>query len=330
MFDMRRRGFITLLGGASVVWPFTAQAQRQSDIRPIGFLSSGSADAYPQLLDAYRKGLTETGYAESRNVTIEYRWAEGKFDRLSALASDLVQRRVAVIATTGTTSGLAAKAATATIPIVCLAGDDPVKFGLVASLNRPGGNVTGLNSLTSEMTGKRLQLARELVPTASAVAVLINPNSPEADPQLRDVQMAARALGQPIHILNASTEGDVDAAFATLAQHQDGALIITNDAFFIDRTNQLVALAARHSIPAIYDRRAYAAAGGLISYGTHYIDAFRQLGVYTGRILNGAKPADLPVEQSTKFELVINLKTAKALGLNVSAKLLAIADELIE
>jgi putative ABC transport system substrate-binding protein len=329
MFDMGRRDFIAILGGASIAWPLPAQAQRP-DLRPIGFLSSGSPDAYPQLLDAYRKGLTETGYVESRNLTIEYKWAEGKFDRLPALASDLVQRRVAAIATTGTTSGLAAKAATTTIPIVCLAGDDPVKFGLVASLNRPGGNVTGLNLLTSEMTGKRLQLARELVPAASAVAVLLNPNSPEAEPQLRDVQNAARALGQPIHILHASTEGDVDAAFAKLSQGQDGALIVTNDAFFIDRTQQLVALAARHSVPAIYDRRAYTAAGGLVSYGTHYLDAFRQLGVYTGRILNGAKPADLPVEQSTKFELVINLRTAKALGLNVSAGLLALADELIE
>jgi putative ABC transport system substrate-binding protein len=210
-----------------------------------------------------------------------------------------------------------------------LGADDPVKFGLVASLNRPGGNATGLNLLTSEMTGKRLELARELVPAVAAVAVLVNPKSPEAEPQLRDVQTAARTIGQSIHVLNASTEGDIDTAFAALEQ-QDGALLITNDAFFIDRIEQLVALSARHSVPTIYDRRAYASAGGLISYGTHYIDAFRQLGVYSARILNGAKPADLPVEQSTKFELVINLKTAKALGLNVPAKLLALADELIE
>ena len=264
------------------------------------------------------------------DVTIEYRWAEGKFDRLAALASDLVQHSVTVIATTGTTSALAAKAATTTIPIVFLGGDDPVKFGLVASLNRPGGNATGLNLLTSEMTGKRLELARELVPAAAAIAVLINPKSPEAEPQLRDVQTAARSIGQPIHILSASTAGDVDTAFTTLVQQHDSALLITNDAFFIDRIEQLVGLAARYAVPTIYDRRAYAAAGGLISYGTHYIDAFRQLGAYTTRILNGAKPADLPVEQSTKFELVINLKTSKALGLNVSAKLLALADELIE
>jgi putative ABC transport system substrate-binding protein len=246
------------------------------------------------------------------------------------MASDLVQRRVAVLVTTGTTSALAAKAATATIPLVFMGADDPVKFGLVASLNRPGGNATGLNVLTSELTGKRLELARELVPAAAVVAVLINPKSPEAEPQLRDVQTAARAIGQAIDILSASTERDVDSAFATLVQRKNGALLITNDAFFIDRIEQLVALAARHAVPTVYDRRAYPLAGGLISYGTHYFDAFRQLGVYTTRILNGAKPADLPVEQSTKFELVINVKTAKTLGLNVPAKLLALADEVIE
>jgi putative ABC transport system substrate-binding protein len=235
-----------------------------------------------------------------------------------------------VIATTGTTSALAAKAATATIPLVFLGADDPVKFGLVASLNRPGGNATGLNVLTSELTGKRLELARELVPAAAVVAVLINPKSPEADPQLKDVQTAARAIGQQIHILNASTERDVDTAFATLVQQLDGALLVTNDAFFHDQREQLVALAAHHAVPTIYDRRAYAEAGGLISYGTNYVGAFRQLGIYTARILNGTKPADLPVEQSAKFELVINLKTAKVLGLDVPPTLLARADEVIE
>jgi putative ABC transport system substrate-binding protein len=327
---MQRRDFITLLSGAAASWPFAARAQQSAGMRAIGFLGSGSPEAYPTLLAAYRKGLAEAGYVEGRNVATEYRWAEGKFDRLPELASDLVRRSVSAIATTGTTSALAAKAATAIIPIVFLGGDDPVKFGLVASLSRPGGNATGLNLLTSEMTGKRLELARELLPAAGAIAVLVNPKSPEAEPQLRDVQTAARAIGQPIDILNASTERDVDDAFVTLVQRKNVALLVTNDAFFIDRSAQIVTLAAGHAIPAIYDRRAYAAAGGLISYGTHYIDAFRQLGVYTARILNGTKPADLPVEQSTKFELVINIKTARTLGLDVPVKLISLADELIE
>jgi len=327
---MRRREFITLLGGAGVAWPIAARAQQAPSVRVIGFLSSGSPDAYIQLLAAFRQGLTESGYVEGQNAAIEFRWAEGKFDRLPALASDLVQRRVAVIATTGTTSALAAKATTSTIPLVFLGADDPVKHGLVASLSRPGGNATGLNVLTSELTAKRLELARELVPAAAVVAVLINPKSPEAEPQLRDVQTAARAIGQRIDILNASTERDVDTAFTTLAQRRVGALVVTNDAFFHDQTERLVALAARHAVPTICDRRQYALAGGLISYGPHYVGAFRQLGIYTAKILNGARPADLPVEQATKFELVINLKTAKALGIEVPPTLLARADEVIE
>ncbi len=310
---MQRREFITLLGGAAAAWPRAARAQQSAGLRVIGFLSSGGGHAYTHFLAAFRRGLAETGYVEGQNAAIEFRWAEGKFDRLPDLASDLVQRRVAVIVTTGTTSALAAKAATATIPIVFLGADDPVKFGLVASLNRPAGG-----------------LLRELVPAATVVAVLINPRSPEAEPQLRDVQTAARAIGQQIHILNASTEGDVDTAFATLVQQRDGALLVTNDAFFMDRSEQLVALAARHAVPTIYDRREYTVAGGLISYGTHYVSAYRQLGIYTAKILNGTKPADLPVEQSTRFELVINLRTARALGITVPTTLITISDELIE
>jgi ABC-type uncharacterized transport system substrate-binding protein len=330
MLDLGRREFISMIGGAAAMWPLAARAQQPAGMRVIGFLSSGSPDAYTHLLAAYRHGLAETGYVEEQNAAIEFRWAEGKFDRLPGLASDLAQRRVAVIVTTGTTSALAAKAATTTIPLVFLGADDPVKHGLVASLNRPGGNVTGLNVLTSELTGKRLELARELVPAVAVVAVLINPKSPEAEPQLRDVQTAARAIGQQIDILNASSEGEVDTAFSTLVQRRDGALLVTNDAFFNDQTERLVALASRYRVPTIYDRRQYAVAGGLISYGTHYVGAFRQLGMYTAKILSGARPADLPIEQATKFELIINLKTAKALGLEIAPMLLARADEVIE
>jgi putative ABC transport system substrate-binding protein len=313
--NMRRREFIAGLSSAAA-WPLAARAQ-QPALPVIGFLSSTSPGPFALLLAAFHQGLNDGGYVVGQNVAIEYRWAEGKFDRLPDLASELVKRRVAVIVTGGTTSALAAKVATTTIPLVFLGADDPVKFGLVASLNRPGGNVTGLNVLTSELIGKRLELARSLVPAAAVIAVLINPHSPEAEPQLRDVQTAARAVGQQIHILNASTERDIDASFTTLVQGRDDALLVTNDALFFDRTEQLVALAALHSVPTIYDRRSYATAGGLASYGTDYIDAMRQLGVYATKILRGIKPADLHMEQSTKFELVINLKTAKALGLKI-------------
>jgi putative ABC transport system substrate-binding protein len=322
---MRRREFIALLGGASVAWPLAAQ---QPAMRPIGLLSArapGSSE-----MAALRQGLAENGYVEGRNITIEYRWAEGQFDRLPALAAELVERRVPVIITTGLTSALAAKAATATIPLVFMAADDPVKFGLVASLSRPGGSATGLNLLTSELTTKRLELARELLPRAATVAVLVNPRSPEAEPQLRDLQTTARAIGQQLRILNASSESEIEAAFATVMNERDAALLVTNDPLFISRLDQLVALAARHSVPTIYDRRAYTVAGGLLSYGTDYLDGYRKLGVYAAKILNGAKPADLPVEQSTKFELVINLRTAKELGLEVPATLIARADEVIE
>jgi putative tryptophan/tyrosine transport system substrate-binding protein len=331
MSDLRRREFISLLGGAAtapyVFWPLAARAQ-QPAVPVIGFIHAGSPDA--SNLAAFRQGLAEGGYVEGRNVAIELRFAEGKFERLPALATDLVQRRVAVIVTGGTTSGLAVRAATTTIPLVFQAADDPVKFGLVESLSRPGGNATGLNLLTSELTTKRLALMRELLPAAAIISVLINPRSPESEPQVRDLHAAARAIGQQIRILDASSEEEIDAAFVAIVNARDAALLVTNDALFDGRRDRLVALAARHAVPTIYDRRAYAAAGGLMSYGTHYLDGYRRLGIYTTKILNGAKPADLPVEQSTKFELVINAKTAKALGLDIPAKLLALADEVIE
>jgi len=323
---MRRRDFVTLLGGATA-WPLAVSAQ-QPTMPVIGLLSARAPG--PPEVAALRQGLAETGYVEGRNVTIEYRWAEGQFDRLPALAADLVHHRVAVIIATGLTSATAARAATAAIPLVFLAADDPAKFGLIAGLNQPGGNATGLNLLTSELTTKRLELVREFLPAAGTVAVLANPRSPEAEPQLRDLQAAARTIGQRLRILNASSAREIDFAFATVANQRDGALLVTNDALFISRRDQLVALARRHAVPTIYDRRAYAVAGGLISYGTDYLDGYRKLGIYTSKILNGAKPADLPVEQSTKFELVINVKTAKALGLDVPPTLLARADEVIE
>src|SRR5215467_2476540 len=322
-----RREFITLLGGAPAAWPLVARAQ-QPAMPVIGFVSSASADT--SYMAAFRQGVADLGYTDGRNVAIEFRWADGKFERLPALLADLIQRRAAVIATGGVTSGLAAKAATTTIPIVFLAADDPVKFGLVTSLSRPGGNATGLNLLTSELTTKRLELIRDLVPTASVVAVLVNPRSPESAPQSRDIERAAGMFGQQIQFLNTSSDREIEAAFASLVKPHDAALLVTNDALFDSSRDQIVALAASYAIPTIYDRRAYAAAGGLISYGTHYLDGYRRLGIYAAKILNGAKPADLPVEQSTKFELVINLRTAKALGLTVPDRLLALADEVID
>ena len=261
---------------------------------------------------------------------MEARWAQGQFDRLPDLAAELVRFGVAVIVTTGLGSALAAKCATSTIPIVFVGADNPVRFGLVASLNRPGGNATGLNLLTSELTTKRLELVRQLLPQTAKVAVLINPNSPEVAPQLADVQSASRAAGQPMLVLNVSKESDFDAAFAALAPNRADALLVTNDAFFFNRLDQIVAMAAHHAVPTIYDRREYAAAGGLISYGPNYVDAYRQAGIYAGRILKGEKPDDLPVVQATKFELVLNLRTAKKLGLEVPDRLLALADEVIE
>ena len=324
---IRRREFIALLVGAAAAWPVAARAQPLA-MPLIGYVSSAGADA--SYVTAFQQGLADLGYTEGRNATIEFHWAEGKFELLPGLFADLIQRRVAVLAVGGVTSGLAAKAATTTIPIAFLAADDPVRFGLVTSLSRPGGNATGLNLLTSELTTKRLELIRDLVPRASVVVVLVNPRSPESEPQSRDIEQAASSVRQQIRILNASSEQEIDAAFTTITKPHDGALLVTNDALFSSRRNQIVALAASRGIPTVYDRRAYAAAGGLMSYGTHYLDGHRRLGIYAAKILNGAKPADLPVEQSTKFELVINSKTAKALGLDVPASLLALADEVIE
>jgi putative ABC transport system substrate-binding protein len=324
---MKRRTFITLLGGAAV-WPLAARAQ-QSAMPVIGFLSSSSLSGYRNLLISFRKGLAELGYVEGQNVAIEYRWADGHFDRLPGLAADLVQRGTALIVTTGISSALGARAASKTIPLVFLAGDNPVKFGLVASLNRPGGTATGVAWLTSELFAKRLQVVRELVPPA-VIGVLVNPTGPELAPQLREIEDAATTLGQEIQIIKASVDPDLDHAFAALVERRAGALIVSTDPFFNSDRERIVSLAARHRIPAIYDRREYAVIGGLVSYGTSYAAAYREIGIYTGKILKGTNPADLPVEQATKFELVINLKTAKALGLEIPDRLLALADEVIE
>jgi len=326
---MKRRDFIALSGGA-VAWPLAAHGQ-QSTMPVIGFLHSASPEPFAQFVAAFREGLKDTGYVEGQNVAIEYRWANGQYDRLPALASDLVKRQVAVIATAGgSPSGLAAKKATATIPIVFSAGDDPVKVGLVASLNHPGENVTGVSVLIGALDAKKLGLLREIVPKATVFGILENPTLAAVKDRISSVEAAARSIGQQIQVFFASDERTLEATFPRLAQSGVGALVVGADPFFNSRRDQLVTLTARYAIPAIYETREYVVAGGLMSYGTKLAEGYRQVGIYTGRILKGDKPGDLPVVQSSKFELVINLKTAKVLGLAIPNSMQLLADEMIE
>jgi putative ABC transport system substrate-binding protein len=325
---MRRREFIVLFGGLAAA-PAVTQAQQSAPL--VGFLSSRSSGETLELTAAFRRGLSEAGYVEGRNVAIEYRWAAGRYHDLPALAADLVARQVAVIVTSGgPVSPLAAKAATATIPIVFAGGSDPVATGLVASLNRPGGNVTGALNIAAELTAKRLEILRELAPAGTAIAMLRNPGNSEADTQVREIELAAASIGQKVYIESASGEQDFERALAAVMQHRPGAFLIANDPTFAIHRRQLVPLIARLGLPAIYAQREYAEAGGLISYETNFADVYRQAGVYVGRVLDGERPADLPVMRPTRFELVINLKAAKALGLEIPPTLLARADEVIE
>ena len=325
-----RREFITLLGGAAVAWPLAARAQQQQ-LPVIGILSSRSQATDALLLAVIRQGLNDTGFVEGRNVSIEYRWADGNYNRLAAFAADLVGRKVAVIVTIGgDVAALAVKAATATLPVVFTVATDPVRSGLVSSLHRPGGNLTGHSGFLTEVEPKRFGLLRELLPDATSIGVLVNPNVAYIDAQLNDIRSSAASIGREIVILNASTIAEIDAAFATLRQMRTDVLSVAVDPFFFDRASQIVVLAARHAMPALYFRREFAAVGGLMSYGSNAAEGYRVLGVYAGRILKGEKPGDLPIQLPTKFELVINLSTARALGVDVPAQLLARADEVIE
>jgi putative ABC transport system substrate-binding protein len=325
---MIRREVITLLGGATAAWPLAARAQ-QPAMPVVGFLNSGSPDSFEPMMTAFRQGLKETGYVESQNVAIDYRWAGGQYDQIPTLAAELVHRQVAVIVA-NTPGNLAAKTATSTIPIVFTTGGDPVQIGLVPSLSRPGSNITGVTQLHAEVAPKRLELAHELAPTATNIAVLVNPTNPNSEPTLKELEAAARSLGVELLVLRASAERDLDAIFTSWTPSRAGALVITGDPFLTTRTRQLAALTLRHAVPTIFQDRAFTVAGGLMSYGASTPDTYRLAGVYTGRILKGEKPADLPVQQSTKIELIVNLTVAKVFGLTVPQSLLLRADEVIE
>jgi ABC-type uncharacterized transport system substrate-binding protein len=325
-----RREFITLLGGAAAVASVLAARAQQPGMPVVGFLHYGSPETYAHIISAFRQGLRDSGFVEGQNVAIAYRWANGQYDRLPALAADLVQHQVVAIAAAGFVGAQAAKAATATIPVIFASGVDPVASGVVASLSRPGGNVTGVSLISLELAAKRLELLRELMPQARVIALLINPDNPSTGTELTDAEAAARTLGLQIRKVTASNERDLDAAFATMQAPRVDALIVSQDGYFIHRRDQSIALAARHAVPAVYSWREYPAAGGLMSYAPSLAEGYRQVGIYIGKTLKGAKPADLPVEQPTKFELVINLKTAKALGLEVPWFLQQRADEVIE